>query len=259
MLNTTAHESGANAGYGRINQSIFDESQITEEQPSFYDPKAAEQQQREARTGKYKSSDLRPDPPGRGDPKDVGEAEPQEQSKRLLGDDLGEQQKEADDQAELSFKSADSIEKMSAAQTEVLSVQLNKAHFETLDKLRTYLAFVCLILISISSLMQKSAISYMYSYQHPVDAADGHDHSGAVTKDNFTAHENGHYNIRDEIEDLTLENFGYLAGDFFTILYAFMVLFTGSASDIFNRKKLLLWTCFGWCICTYLSSFVQDF
>jgi MFS family permease len=50
-----------------------------------------------------------------------------------------------------------------------------------------------------------------------------------------------------------------LAGDFFTILYAFMVLFTGSASDIFNRKKLLLWTCFGWCIATYLSSYVQDF
>jgi hypothetical protein len=33
-----------------------------------------------------------------------------------------------------------------------------------LDKLRTYLAFTCLIAISISSLMQKAAISYMYSY-----------------------------------------------------------------------------------------------
>lgn len=159
----------------------------------------------------------------------------------------------------MSFKSQESIGKMSAAQTEVLSVQLNKARFETLDKLRTYLAFVCLILLSISSLMQKSAISYMYSYQHPTDFNDGHDHSGAVTQANFTAHENGHYNIRDEMDSLTPENFGYLAGDFFTILYAFMVLFTGSASDIFNRKKLLLWTCFGWCICTYLSGFARDF
>jgi len=70
---------------------------------------------------------------------------------------------------------------------------------------------------------------------------------------------NEHFNIRDDITTLTPDRFGYLAGDFFTVLYAFMVLFTGSASDIFNRKKLLLWTCFGWCFCTYLSSFANDF
>lgn len=157
----------------------------------------------------------------------------------------------------MSFKTDNSIEKMSAAQTEVLSVQLNRAHFETLDKLRTYLAFICLILISISSLMQKSAISYMYSYQHPVDDTEGHDHR--PTEADFRKHEDSHYNIRDAMDSLTPENFGYLAGDFFTVLYAFMVLFTGSASDIFNRKKLLLWTCFGWCLCTYLSGFAQDF
>jgi MFS family permease len=87
------------------------------------------------------------------------------------------------------------------------------------------------------------------------DFVDGNANEAA----DFRAHENPHYNIRDDIDSLTPENFGYLAGDFFTVLYAFMVLFTGSASDIFNRKKLLLWTCFGWCVCTYLSSFVQDF
>lgn len=149
---------------------------------------------------------------------------------------------------------------MSCAQTEVLSVQLNKAYFETLDKLKTYMSFVCLIGISISSLMQKSIISYMYAYQHPTEGdvpiPSGIDNKSEVE---FKGHMNKHYNIRDEIGDLTPENFGYLAGDFFTILYAFMVLFTGSASDIFNRKKLLLWTCFGWCIATFLSGYVQDF
>ena len=85
-----------------------------------------------------------------------------------------------------------------------------------------------------------------------------------INKEDFNADDyrkikNEHYNIRDDIEELTPDRFGYLAGDFFTVLYAFMVLFTGSASDIFNRKKLLLWTCFGWCLCTYLSSFAQDF
>jgi len=97
----------------------------------------------------------------------------------------------------------------------------------------------------------------MYSYQHPVE--EYVDTNDPYSYGNFTAHENPHYNIRDDIDSLTPENFGYMAGDFFTVLYAFMVLFTGSASDIFNRKKLLLWTCFGWCVCTYLSSFAQDF
>jgi hypothetical protein len=58
----------------------------------------------------------------------------------------------------MSFGSKKSIEAMSVAQTEVLSVQMNKAHYEMLDKLRTYLAFICLVAISISSLMQKSTI-----------------------------------------------------------------------------------------------------
>ena len=76
---------------------------------------------------------------------------------------------EEDPNEDMSFGSKKSIEQMSAAHTEVLSVQINRERFETLDKLRTYLAFLCLILMSISSLMQKSSISSMYSYQHPVD------------------------------------------------------------------------------------------
>ena len=58
-----------------------------------------------------------------------------------------------DDQEDMSFGSKKSIEQMSAAHTEVLSVQLNKERFEMIDKIRTYMAFVCLILISITSLM----------------------------------------------------------------------------------------------------------
>lgn len=71
---------------------------------------------------------------------------------------------ENEEEEDMSFGSKGSIGKMSAAQTEVLSVQINKERFELLDKFKTYLAFICLILISITSLMQKSAISYMYSY-----------------------------------------------------------------------------------------------
>ena len=44
MLNTTTQGSGSNAvATGAINQSIFDESQITEE-PSFYYPREAPEQ-----------------------------------------------------------------------------------------------------------------------------------------------------------------------------------------------------------------------
>jgi MFS family permease len=50
-----------------------------------------------------------------------------------------------------------------------------------------------------------------------------------------------------------------MAGDFYTIVYAFMVLFTGSLSDIFDRKLLLCGACFGWTACTYLSSFATSF
>ena len=59
--------------------------------------------------------------------------------------------------------------------------------------------------------------------------------------------------------DFNNENFGYIAGDSFTIYYAFLVLFTGSASDLFNRKYVILGSCFGWCMCTYLSSFSMNF
>ena len=83
--------------------------------------------------------------------------------------DKNEGEDDQENKEDMSFGSKQSIEAMSAAQTEVLSVQMNKEQFETLDKIRTYLAFSCLILISISSLMQKSAISYMFSYQHPVE------------------------------------------------------------------------------------------
>ena len=67
--------------------------------------------------------------------------------------DKNEGEDDQENKEDMSFSSKQSIEAMSAAQTEVLSVQMNKEQFETLDKIRTYLAFSCLILISISSLM----------------------------------------------------------------------------------------------------------
>lgn len=50
-----------------------------------------------------------------------------------------------------------------------------------------------------------------------------------------------------------------MVGDSFTIIYAFMVLFTGTASDLLDRKLLLCGSCFGWCACMYFSSFANKF
>lgn len=58
---------------------------------------------------------------------------------------------------------------------------------------------------------------------------------------------------------MTDANFGHIAGDSFTIFYAFMVLISGTASDLVNRKLLLLGSCFMWCMTTYLSSFCMTF
>ena len=50
-----------------------------------------------------------------------------------------------------------------------------------------------------------------------------------------------------------------MAGDPFTIIYAFMVLFSGSASDLLNRKTLICATAFGYTLAIYLSSFCKEF
>lgn len=68
-----------------------------------------------------------------------------------------------------------------------------------------------------------------------------------------------HYSISTCLPDFTPENFQIMAGDFNTIVYAFMVLFTGSLSDLFERKLLLCGACFGWTACTYLSSYVINY
>lgn len=58
---------------------------------------------------------------------------------------------------------------------------------------------------------------------------------------------------------MTPDQFHRLTGDPYTVLYAFMVLFTGSMSDLLDRKRLLLGTCFGWCACTFLSGMVTNY
>ena len=66
---------------------------------------------------------------------------------------------------------------------------------------------------------------------------------------NFNS-EDSHYSIKEGVIDLANpDNYHYLFGDFNSILSAFMVLFSGSASDLVNRKYLLLSTSFGWCFC----------
>jgi len=67
------------------------------------------------------------------------------------------------------------------------------------------------------------------------------------------------YTIRVDIPEFTPERYNYLAGDSFTIIYAFMVLFSGSASDLLNRKTLICASAFGYTLSIYLSSFATDF
>lgn len=68
-----------------------------------------------------------------------------------------------------------------------------------------------------------------------------------------------HFSIQNAIPDFTDDKYGLMVGDSFTIIYAFMVLFTGSASDLVDRKLLLCGSCFGWCACMYFSSFATSF
>jgi hypothetical protein len=68
-----------------------------------------------------------------------------------------------------------------------------------------------------------------------------------------------HYKINMDINDLTIENYNYIAGDVATILYAFMVLFMGSATDLMNRKLVLCTSAFAWTLCTYLTSFCTTY
>jgi MFS family permease len=120
---------------------------------------------------------------------------------------------------------------------------MNREQFYALGPYHSYACFAMLIFISVTNTMQRSAITFMYGYQ---------------TQDQ-DKYEDPHYNIRNDIRDMNDNNFGHIAGDSFTIFYAFMVLLTGAASDLMNRKLLLLGSCFGWCLCTYLSSFVTSF
>ena len=120
---------------------------------------------------------------------------------------------------------------------------MNREQYYALGAYHSYACFLMLILISITNTMQRAAISYMFSYQ-------------SMDQEKY---EDPHYNIRADIPDMTNENFNHIAGDSFTIFYAFMVLLTGAASDLFNRKALLLGSCFMWCMTTYLSSFAMTF
>ena len=114
---------------------------------------------------------------------------------------------------------------------------------EDINKYHSYLCFLCLILISLSNTLQRGVINSMYSFQ----------------SEDIGKQANPHYCISSCLADFTSDNFGIMVGDFYTVVYAFMVLFTGSVSDVFDRKLLLCGACFGWTACTYLSSFATNF
>lgn len=119
---------------------------------------------------------------------------------------------------------------------------MSKIRHTEMGKYHAYWCFFLLIMISVVNTFQRSTISFMFTF--------------ASSEEKMY---DKHYSIRDDIPDFTNENYAMMVGDTFTIIYAFMVLFTGSASDLFERKMLLCGSNFGWCACMYLSSFATDF
>ena len=67
------------------------------------------------------------------------------------------------------------------------------------------------------------------------------------------------FNIRMDVAGFDTEAYNLLVGDPMALIYALMVLFTGSISDFVDRKLLLCGACFGWTLCTYLSSFATTY
>mmetsp|Transcript_11201 Transcript_11201/g.18842 ORF Transcript_11201/g.18842 Transcript_11201/m.18842 type:complete len:185 (+) Transcript_11201:285-839(+) len=134
------------------------------------------------------------------------------------------------------------VDQMSAGKMEVFSVMMSRINYEEVNKYHSYWCFFLLIVISSANAFQRSAIQYMYSFQGDEEKMS-----------------DPHYQIRLGVPDFTQERFADMVGDSFTIIYAFMVLFTGSISDLVDRNLLLGVSCFIWCLCTYLSSFCTTF
>lgn len=131
---------------------------------------------------------------------------------------------------------------MSAGQVEVFSSVMSVIHYEEVSKLHSYWCFTLLILLSLVNAVQRSAIQYMYHF--------------ATTEEVF---QDPYFSIRAAVPDFTDEKFMEMTGDMATIIYAFMVLVTGSVSDLFNRKSLLCGSTFIWCLATYLSAFCSSY
>ena len=75
---------------------------------------------------------------------------------------------------------------MSAGEMEVFSAAMTRLYHDTVDKWRAYGNFVLLILISLTNTVQRSSISFMYTF-----ADDGEKMYDP------------HYSIRDDIRDFT--------------------------------------------------------
>jgi len=108
---------------------------------------------------------------------------------------------------------------MSAGHLEAISTRLSKMKFDESGWSNAYFNFALLILVSLVQSMQRSVINFMVQY----------------VSDDDMKNLDPSYNIREAVPDL-LENFGKMTGDGYSIFYAFAILFTGTASDLFPRK-----------------------
>ena len=101
---------------------------------------------------------------------------------------FGDGDKDASGKNDYSYASKQSIENLSAKQIDVLSAQLNREQYYALERTRTFLCFVFLILISVTNTMQRSMISYMASFNptDPEKASDPH-YMTVLDVKNFTS------------------------------------------------------------------------
>ena len=147
-----------------------------------------------------------------------------------------------DNDGENIFKNQQHMNELDPAQTEMLAAGLNYMRYEQTGW-HGYWCVACLLLITLSNALQRSCIQYMWQY---------------YSTDPDKAKDPAFY-IQDQVSGFDVEAYNLLVGDYMALLYALMVLLTGSISDFCDRKLLLCGACFGWTLCTYLSSFATNF
>mmetsp|Transcript_20859 Transcript_20859/g.14982 ORF Transcript_20859/g.14982 Transcript_20859/m.14982 type:complete len:248 (-) Transcript_20859:1209-1952(-) len=132
---------------------------------------------------------------------------------------------------------------LTQGQVEVVRAEADKqVYLENPVNMRyswTVLSFI--LLCYIANQWQRAYISTAYNFEY---------------KD---AQTDPYYCLKAAIPNFTNSKYSILAGPAFTVLFAVLVLFTGIATDNFNRKVQLTIACILWSLCTALSGLADTF